>query len=243
MHDGVPEPAGDEPPVHRQRGDEGKRERDCQARPEEDVGKPRIHRPGDGEHDGVVDDLHRRDRKSLGGERDATGADERHPSAKQWHEREPVAEHICEHDPEHDAHKVAKSEQRRPAEAEHLGFAKGKPNFPGVYWDIPELSYLPTSGRARVAPGVEVVPTPGHAPGHQSLVVDLAETGRVVLCGDAAFTRENLERGEIRAPDEPTAKESLALIRSLVKDDLDRVFTSHDAASWPRWKHAPDTYR
>ena len=31
--------------------------------------------------------------------------------------------------------------------------------------------------------------------------------------------------------------------RSLVKDDLDRVFTSHDAASWPRWRHAPETYR
>jgi N-acyl homoserine lactone hydrolase len=128
-------------------------------------------------------------------------------------------------------------------QGEHLAFAKGKPNFPGVYWDIPELTYMPVSGRARVVAGLEVVPTPGHAPGHQSLVVDLAETGRVVLCGDAAFTRENLERGEIRAPDEATAKESLALIRSLVKDDLERVFTSHDAASWPRWRHAPETYR
>jgi len=28
-----------------------------------------------------------------------------------------------------------------------------------------------------------------------------------------------------------------------VDDDLDRVFTSHDAASWPRWRHAPETYR
>jgi N-acyl homoserine lactone hydrolase len=128
-------------------------------------------------------------------------------------------------------------------QGEHLAFAKGKPNFPGVYWDIPELTYMPVAGRTRVAPGVEVVPTPGHAPGHQSLVVDLPETGRVVLCGDAAFTRENLERGEIRAPDEAAAKDSLALICSLVKDDLDRVFTSHDAASWPRWKHAPATYR
>ncbi len=128
-------------------------------------------------------------------------------------------------------------------QAEHLAFAKGKPNFPGVYWDIPELTYLPTSGRARVARGVEVVPTPGHAPGHQSLVVDLAETGRVVLCGDAAFLRENLEKGEIQQPDPKSAKESLALIRSLVKDDLGRVFTSHDAASWSRWRHAPLTYR
>jgi glyoxylase-like metal-dependent hydrolase (beta-lactamase superfamily II) len=94
-----------------------------------------------------------------------------------------------------------------------------------------------------VAKGVEVVPTPGHAPGHQSLVVDLAETGRVVLSGDAAFTRENLERGEIPAPDQAAAKDSLALIRSLVKDDLDRCFVSHDGEAWSRWRHAPQLYR
>jgi N-acyl homoserine lactone hydrolase len=128
-------------------------------------------------------------------------------------------------------------------QGEHIAFAKGKPNFPGVYWDIPELRYMPVAGRVKVASGLEVVPTPGHAPGHQSLVVDLKESGRVVLCGDAAFTRENLERGEIRAPDEPTARDSLALIRSLVHDDLDRVFTSHDARSFGRWRHAPEIYR
>jgi N-acyl homoserine lactone hydrolase len=128
-------------------------------------------------------------------------------------------------------------------QAEHLAFAKGKPNFPGVYWDIPELTYVPAAGRSRVARGIEVVPTPGHAPGHQSLVVDLAESGRVVLTGDAAFTRANLERGEIPAMDQAAAKESLALIRSLVKDDLSRVFTSHDADAWSTWRHAPETYR
>jgi N-acyl homoserine lactone hydrolase len=128
-------------------------------------------------------------------------------------------------------------------QSEHLAFAKGKPNFPGVYWDIPELTYVPASGRSRVAKGIEIVPTPGHAPGHQSLVVDLAETGRVVLTGDAAFTRANLERGEIPAMDQTAAKESLALIRSLVNDDLTRVFTSHDAASFDTWRHPPESYR
>jgi N-acyl homoserine lactone hydrolase len=128
-------------------------------------------------------------------------------------------------------------------QAEHLAFAKGKPNFPGVYWDIAELRYLPVSGRTRVAGGVEVVPTPGHAPGHQSLVIDLGETGRVVLTGDAAFTRENIERGDIPAMDQAAAKESLALIGSLVEGDLTRVFTSHDARAWATWRHAPAAYR
>jgi len=123
-------------------------------------------------------------------------------------------------------------------QAEHLAFAKGRPDCPAIYWDDPALRYLPTSGRARVAAGLEVVPTPGHAPGHQSLVVDLKETGRVVLCGDAAFTRANLERGEIPGQDPVAGKESLAVIRSLVKDDLQRAFTSHDPTTF-----RPGTYR
>lgn len=128
-------------------------------------------------------------------------------------------------------------------QAEHLAFAKGKPNFPGVYWDIAELRYLPVTGRTRVASGVEVVPTPGHAPGHQSLVVDLPETGRVVLTGDAAFTRENIVRGQTTAMDEDEARESMTLIRSLANGDLKRVFTSHDADAWATWRHAPAAYR
>ncbi len=128
-------------------------------------------------------------------------------------------------------------------QADHLAYAKGRSNFPGVYWDIPELTYVPTAGRSRVARGVEVVATPGHAPGHQSLIVELADSGRVVLTGDASYIRENLERGEIPAVDPAAAKDSLALIRSLVHDDLSRVFTSHDAQAWETWRHAPDTYR
>ena len=128
-------------------------------------------------------------------------------------------------------------------QADQLAHAKGRANFPAIYWDDPSLSYLPTSGPAQIAKGVAVVPTPGHAPGHQSLVVDLARTGRVVLCGDAAFTRENLERGEIPAPDPDAARASLAVIRDLVDGDLDRAFPSHDSTAFAGWTVAPATYR
>lgn len=57
------------------------------------------------------------------------------------------------------------------------------------------------------------------------------------------YTRENLERGEEPAPFPADAKASLALIRSLAGDDLNRCFVSHDAAAWARWRHAPEAYR
>ena len=129
-------------------------------------------------------------------------------------------------------------------QADHLAFARERPqSFPAVYWDVPGARYMPISGRTRVARGVEAVPTPGHAAGHQSLVVDLPETGRVVLCGDAAFTRENLERGEIPAFDPEAARTSLATIRALAGDELGRCFVSHDASAWRAWRHAPEAYR
>ena len=127
-------------------------------------------------------------------------------------------------------------------QAAQLAHAKGRANFPAIYWDDPALSYLPTTGRAQIAKGVAAVPTPGHAPGHQSLVVDLARTGRVVLCGDAAFTRENLVRDEIPAPDAAAARASLGVIRDLVDGDLGRAFPSHDATAFDGWRIAPETY-
>jgi glyoxylase-like metal-dependent hydrolase (beta-lactamase superfamily II) len=60
----------------------------------------------------------------------------------------------------------------------------------------------------------------------------------VVLCGDAAFTRANLERGEIPGQYPAAGTESLAHIRSLVNDDLGRAFPSHDPTTF-----RPGTYR
>lgn len=47
------------------------------------------------------------------------------------------------------------------------------------------------NGSHDVVPGVRIVPTPGHTPGHQSVVVN-TEQGRVVITGDAANLVQNV---------------------------------------------------
>jgi N-acyl homoserine lactone hydrolase len=68
----------------------------------------------------------------------------------------------------------------------------------GEDYTIPEwvefdgASYVELQGEAEVAPGVRVVPTPGHSPGHQSVLVD-TEDGLVVVAGDVAYSWDEFD--------------------------------------------------
>jgi N-acyl homoserine lactone hydrolase len=46
--------------------------------------------------------------------------------------------------------------------------------------------YVELDGEAEIVPGVRVLPTPGHTPGHQSVLVD-TEDGLVVVAGDVTY--------------------------------------------------------
>ena len=77
-------------------------------------------------------------------------------------------------------------------------------------------------GDAELAPGVRILSTPGHTPGHQSVVVSGdGDEGPVVLGGQCAFRAEEVRSGEPAAtnlPDETgrdAARDSLARIRAL----------------------------
>ena len=63
------------------------------------------------------------------------------------------------------------------------------------FFDV-EGDYLPVRGRYEIEDGVEVVPTPGHTIGHQSLVVKWRDRN-VVYAGDAAPLPENIEKRNI----------------------------------------------
>lgn len=103
-----------------------------------------------------------------------------------------------------------------------------------------ELAWVALDGEVRVAPGVRVVPTPGHTPGHQSLVVDaggpLPRPG-YIFCADAADLTENIEEDlpvgtAIGVPPEST----LVAIRALRALGAALGYTlvpGHDPFAWP----------
>jgi len=88
-----------------------------------------------------------------------------------------------------------------------------------------------------VGPGVVLVGTPGHTPGHQSCVVRTS-AGNVVLAGQAVYSRaewegstDPAESGAASAPDIPAYAES---IRHLHRHEPIRVHFAPDPAVWNR---------
>ena len=101
---------------------------------------------------------------------------------------------------------------------------------------VSELRLPPEEGEAEVAPGLRLIPTPGHTAGHQSLVLDALE-GRVLLAGQALQSRAEWEgatepsaSGASGARD-PGYASSVERLRSF---EPVRVHFAHDPAIWER---------
>jgi N-acyl homoserine lactone hydrolase len=56
-------------------------------------------------------------------------------------------------------------------------------------------TYVDHDGEAVIVPGVRVLPTPGHTPGHQSVLVD-TDDGLVVLAGDVGYSWKQFDASE-----------------------------------------------
>lgn len=113
-----------------------------------------------------------------------------------------------------------------------------EPDYTVPAWvDVPGLDYELLDGEAEVAPGIRLVPTPGHTAGHQSLVVDASE-GAIVLAGQALQSCEEWEgaddpraSGLRAAPDPDAYSRSVDRLRALAPA---RVHFAHDPAVWER---------
>jgi glyoxylase-like metal-dependent hydrolase (beta-lactamase superfamily II) len=101
--------------------------------------------------------------------------------------------------------------------------------------DGPGVEYLEADGDHELVPGIRVVSTPGHSPGHQSLVVDQRD-GPVVLTGQAAYGLDEWRgtpgrEGATSAADRAAYGASLARLRAI---DPSRVLFAHDRRPWSR---------
>src|SRR2546427_8142604 len=65
-------------------------------------------------------------------------------------------------------------------------------------FDLPGSRWRLLDGDTELLPGVTVLRTDGHTPGHQSLLVELPETGPVILSGDACYWRGAARTGRGR---------------------------------------------
>lgn len=85
--------------------------------------------------------------------------------------------------------------------------------------------------------------TPGHTPGSMIIVLDLPQSGPMVLAADTVVLRENLEDGLV-----PKVTMDVAALKQSVKhiqrwrDNGAYIVYGHDDRQWDELKHAPAYY-
>ncbi|WP_426418549.1 N-acyl homoserine lactonase family protein [Bradyrhizobium genosp. A] len=89
-----------------------------------------------------------------------------------------------------------------------------------------------------------ILSTPGHTPGHQSLLVKLPKTGAVVLSGDAVHFKDNWDNR--RVPSMNANKEMSAASMQKIADTLTKekaqLWINHDKAQRDSQKMSPEFY-
>ena len=91
---------------------------------------------------------------------------------------------------------------------------------------------------------VTLISTPGHTPGHQSLVVKLPKTGAVVLSGDAVHFKSNWDNRRVPvnnfSKDETLA--SMQKISDVLTKEKAQLWINHDKAQRDSLQMSPEFY-
>lgn len=90
--------------------------------------------------------------------------------------------------------------------------------------------------------GVTLIPTPGHTPGHLSLLLDLPETGAVILAADAINRESEPAEGFPDAMDKAKAAKSAEKLGQLQALTGAMLIWGHDPAQWPTLRKNPASY-
>ncbi|MFQ5827616.1 MAG: N-acyl homoserine lactonase family protein [Candidatus Methylomirabilia bacterium] len=121
--------------------------------------------------------------------------------------------------------------------------------FSSMYYrknfDLPGYRWRLIEGDLELVPGVTALRTDGHTPGHQSLLVELPESGPIILAGDSCYWQEHIDQERVPGVVwNPTlALYSIKRLKTLARLVNGRIFPNHDPVFWKTVRQAPDCYR
>ena len=115
-----------------------------------------------------------------------------------------------------------------------------------AHWDQPALRYRLIEGDTELLPGLWLIETSGHAPGHQSVLVDLPQTGKVLLAIDAVVLQRLFTADRRAWPTDDNEEQLRASTRKLLnlveREHVALVIFGHDGEQWQTLKKAPAYY-
>lgn len=126
----------------------------------------------------------------------------------------------------------------------------GHPRFAAnrAVWNHPSLRYRVVEGDVELAPGLTLLETSGHVPGHQSLLVRLPVTGGVLLAADAIMHHSMADAATRQMfitdmDDEAAIRLSTKKISDISHHEgVAFVVYGHDADQWSSLRHSPAFY-
>lgn len=145
----------------------------------------------------------------------------------------------------------------------HIDHVGNIGNFPGVplivgaderalpkpiYWrgnqplEWPESEYLLVTEDFDLGPGFQILLVPGHTPGELSIMLDLPETGSVLLTSDAISRESEVAEGCLDSVNPEQALASAHRILSLAKEKDAYVIYGHGPEQWKELRKAPALY-
>jgi glyoxylase-like metal-dependent hydrolase (beta-lactamase superfamily II) len=91
---------------------------------------------------------------------------------------------------------------------------------------------------------VRILSTPGHTPGHQSLLIKLPKTGAILLSGDAAHFKSNWENRRVPEGnfDKDKTVASMQHMADILTQEKAQLWINHDKAQRDTLKMAPEFY-
>lgn len=91
---------------------------------------------------------------------------------------------------------------------------------------------------------IKIYFTPGHTPGHQSVLVDLPNSGPMFFAADSCYTADNLEKGTLPGLmwNAGETVKSVNRMRILQETQGVTVVTGHDPVAWKKFRQAPEFY-